>query len=621
MSDKANSDVSPVLSRLVTRAAGRVRLLRARRFGADGLSIGSLISAILLLTFRLLHYEAGDNALWRLVVSPALGLFVGAIYGLLRPIPTVALLRLIEQRLDLKERLSTAHELRGGDGLERLQVFDAENHANVDIRPVLPFWPVPRRVWVAFAAPLAVFLLWYVPTLPAFQTTAQKAEKAAVKKEGERLVRLAKALERDATGKKLDKTGAAAKKLEQLGGEMEKGRLDRKKALMKAAKLTDEIKRQQQILAAEEAPKSLSGAAKEWGKSLAAQSANSGAESGAASAQNDANLKPDGDANDKSKGKNANAKSSPAQNMRDLQKALAKSDVSSLADKLSRLAEQVAQGKPADKAEREKLAKQLESLSKALEGTKLSEASQSLKDAANALKSGEMNTASEKLRDAARKAQQSAKNSADADSLQQMADAMSNPDAHEGAVAPDSGEGQGANDAFSESGAKKGASETQGVEGPIRAREGQQGENGYGGTGKDGKARNGIGSEAGKLGGKKPQTEKGGAYLDARDAPENNKNLKNPTLKANVRDDKFARIYAPDGKNPNTRVKGQRGDKGKETVTFMKSAPGKADASTPYYEVYEKYAPAAEEAVKRDDIPANYRRQVREYFDSLKPKP
>ena len=299
--------------------------------------------------------------------------------------------------------------------------------------------------------------------------------------------------------------------------------------------------------------------------------------------------------------------------MRDIQKALAKSDVSSLADKLSRLAEQVAQGKPADKAEREKLAKQLEALSQALEGTKLSEAAQPLKDAANALKSGDMNKASEKLRDAARKAQQAAKNSADADSLQQMADAMSNPDAQEGNVAPDSGEGQGANDAFSESGEKKGGSATEGVQGPVRAGEGQEGDDGYGSAGK-GKARNGIGSEAGKLGGKKPPTEKGGAYLDARDAPENNKNLKNKSQNANVRDDKFNRIYAPDGKNPNTRVKGQRGDKGKETVTFMKGAPGKADASTPYYDVYEKYAPAAEEAVKRDDIPANYRQQVRDYF-------
>ena len=246
MSANSNSAGSPVLSRLVTRAAGRVRLLRVRRFGADGLLIGSLISAILLLTIRLLHYEADDNALRWLVVCPFLGLSVGAVLGSLRPVPSVALLRLIEQRLDLKERLSTAHELRGRDGLERLQVSDAENYVNVDIRPVLPFWPIPARIWLSLAAPLCVFLLWYVPTLPAFQTAAQKSEKAAVKKEGERLVRLAKAMERDATGKKLDKTGAAAKKLGELGKEMEKGRLDRKKALMKAAKLTDEIKRQQQ---------------------------------------------------------------------------------------------------------------------------------------------------------------------------------------------------------------------------------------------------------------------------------------------------------------------------------------------------------------------------------------
>ena len=620
MSDRSGlhtSDAPSQRSRLLTRATRRVRIIRARRYGADGLLFGSAVTALLLLTLKLTHFEAGDASWTYLLAPPLLGLIIGAAMGAFRAVPPLGLLRLVEQRLDLKERLSTAHELKGADPLEKLQISDADFHATADLRPILPYWPISPRVWLGLIAPLMVFLLYFLPTLPLFQSPATKAEKAAVKKEGERLIRLAKALEKDATNKKLDKTGEAAKKLGQLGKEMEQGKLDKRKAMMKAAKLTDEMKRAQQALAAESAPKSLAGAAKELEKSLAAQAASSASENVGAGSKNDADLKPEG-VSGEAKGKKSDASDKSAQNLRDLQKALAKSDLSSLADKLSRLAEQVAQGQPTTKEAREKLARKLETLSKTLEGTKLSDAGKSLKESADALKKSDMAQASAKLREAAKKATQAAQKTADSQSLQQMADAMSNTDAQEGQVAPDSGAGDGKNDAFSETGEMKSGEASQGVKGPVRAGEGE-GES-MGGKGEKGKASNSIGTGHKKPGGEKPKTEKGGAYLDARDGPKENRDLKNPMGNSPVRDDQFSRLYAPGDKNLNTRIKGQRGEKGKETITFMKGAPGKAEASTPYYEAYSRYAPAAEEAMHRDDIPANYRQQVKDYFDSLKPK-
>jgi hypothetical protein len=83
-------------------------------------------------------------------------------------------------------------------------------------------------------------------------------------------------------------------------------------------------------------------------------------------------------------------------------------------------------------------------------------------------------------------------------------------------------------------------------------------------------------------------------------------------------DDQYARLYAPDGKTPNTRVKGQRGQKGKETVSYFRGSPDQASASVPFYEVYENYAPAAESAMNREDIPATHKRQIKEYFDALR---
>jgi hypothetical protein len=111
----------------------------------------------------------------------------------------------------------------------------------------------------------------------------------------------------------------------------------------------------------------------------------------------------------------------------------------------------------------------------------------------------------------------------------------------------------------------------------------------------------------------------GSAYQDANSAPANNKNLNLATQNANVKDDQFNRLYAPDGKMNNTRVTGKRGDKGKETVQFIKGAPDKADAKVPYYEVFGNYAPAAESAMNREDIPSNYKKQVKDYFDAIRP--
>jgi hypothetical protein len=100
--------------------------------------------------------------------------------------------------------------------------------------------------------------------------------------------------------------------------------------------------------------------------------------------------------------------------------------------------------------------------------------------------------------------------------------------------------------------------------------------------------------------------------------PQTGARRQDPNYKPNL-DDQYARLYAPDGKTPNTRVQGKRGQKGKETVSYFRGAPDQATAATPYYEVYENYAPAAESAMNREDIPTAYKKQVKDYFDSIQP--
>ena len=45
-------------------------------------------------------------------------------------------------------------------------------------------------------------------------------------------------------------------------------------------------------------------------------------------------------------------------------------------------------------------------------------------------------------------------------------------------------------------------------------------------------------------------------------------------------------------------ITGKRGEKGKETIQFIKGAPDRANSKVPYYEVFGNYAPAAENAMR-----------------------
>lgn len=134
-----------------------------------------------------------------------------------------------------------------------------------------------------------------------------------------------------------------------------------------------------------------------------------------------------------------------------------------------------------------------------------------------------------------------------------------------------------------------------------------------------GKGRNGIGSGAGTPTKEKDPLGAAGGYQDPTKGPAGNKSLNRQTETHEIKDDQLARIYAPNGNMPNTRVTGKRGNKGKETISYIKGAPDRATSTVPYYEVYGQYAPAAESALNREDIPTNYKKQVKSYFDSLRP--
>lgn len=464
---------TPALKRAITAATARVRLLRARHQGANGLIVGSAISGAVLLAMRLRLLEADTFAEEWLIAPPVAGLLLGVLWGATRAVPPLAVLRFLEEKLDLKERLSTAHALGLGASANVDSDFAARVQADAEaftpqgdsLKKALPFFPVPRRVYAALTAALATFLLWFLPTLPLFQSAATRAENASLKREGERLVKIAKAMEKDASTKKLDKARDAAKKLQALGQEMQKGRMTHQKALMKAAKLTDEMKKAQEQAAQQSGQKSLPSAARELDKALKSMDAagkmgqNAPGKDGAKLNPPDGSGPKDQPNSGKDRKNNKDGKPSASQDaMKKSQQAMAQNDTPSLAEQLSKLADAAQKGEPGDKAGQEKLGKQLEALSKALKGTSLDKASQPLQEAAEAMKQGDMQKAAEKLREAARKVAESAKQGQESDAMQKMAEALAegqSGNVSENSEMGDGGEGQGENDAFGKDGQKK----------------------------------------------------------------------------------------------------------------------------------------------------------------------
>ncbi len=456
---------TPALSRTLAQAGRRVRLSLALQRGATGLGAGALVSGIALALLRLRVLDDDSLPAEALLLPPLFGLAAGVVHAFLVRLTPLDLARLTEQRLDLKERFSTALAFSStatDDPLVRRQILDAEAHAargSLDLPGAIPLRP-SRRVWAACALTLIVGLAWFLPTLPLFMSAQQRAEREVVKKEGERIVRVAKAAEQRAAQKKLPQAQAAAKKLTALGEQMKRGQLTKQKALMKAAKLTEQMKAQQQAAANQNGGKSLAQAGKEMQKALAATQAAPKGEGGdknnrlnAAAAAN----------NQQAKGANGKKATPAREAMRSAAQAMANEDAPSLAEQLSKLAQMAEQGQPGDKPNRDQLADQLSTLSNSLRGTALEKASEPLQKAAEAMKKGDLNEAARQLQEAARRVNEAQKGREDAKSLQQMAEALqagqgqqqSADGSQEGDVPEDTGEGAGKDDAFGKNGKTK----------------------------------------------------------------------------------------------------------------------------------------------------------------------
>ncbi len=362
----------------------RIQLLLTQQWVCVGLTWACVAGLLLVVATRLQWWTDAVDYLWAVLL---IGAVAGAAVGLTRRVTPLVAAQVADERASLKERLSTAVELAAAPERSEVaaaQLADAALHArNLSAAEVLP-WRAPAGLrWLAAAGAilLAAILL---PELSLFKSAQERIDREVMRQEGERIQRVAKAMEKRASERKGDEKNDAilrrvAAEMKRLGKDQARNRISKKQALLRMNELQKQLKEAENASGLG-APKSLDAAAKELQASAERQA-------------------------QKGNGEASNALKKMAENLQ-------KRDFDAAKQQLEDMARKLQSGKLSSE-EAGKAAETLREMAKAMEGSGLEKASQEMKDAAKEL---------EKAAEAAQQLQQKlagAKSDAERQQIQQ----------------------------------------------------------------------------------------------------------------------------------------------------------------------------------------------------------
>ena len=637
----------------LAQVMARLRLARWVRHASRG-ALGGV--AVALIAAVCAHFDVLPEWLPLEAVLPGvilLGVAGGTVTTFLRPISLMDAARLAEARLGLKERLSSALEFeRAPQGtvapdavlLMRLQQEDAAVYAR-DLKAVeaVPLrWPWEAGAALGGLAALALVL--FLPTLPVLLPPGVLTERAIVHKTGDKMQKTARLIQKQAEGQHLDGTRRAAAAMQRLGKRLATGKMDKKQAMVQIAKLTSQMKAEQQKKAlansgAGAGSKSMAQAGQQLAQAMAAASASAssskaggagqkagGAGQKAGGGGNKAGQKPGENgagagkkgAEDPSHGfnvpgasKNKAAASSPSPSglpatpeLRKAAQAMQQNDSKGLSEQLRQMADHAESGKMSP-AEQGQGAQDLQKLADALKNTPMPETQKHTQAAADALKRGDKSAAASEMRKAADAAEREAHDQADQEAMQnaqdategaesEMAGANSAGDIQDDSGQPGQGQGQGKG-----KGKGKGNGQGQG-EGEGEG----EGEGLGSGEGKHGSGKgNGGSGGGGQAGGKPSDTGEGSSPLKHLGKMDPSKMSKNNKL------------YFGKPLNPGPSKSGPI----RKVGSNPNAVPGQTTSKVPYYDYVAPARKSAESTMDKEDIPPAYRSDVRRYFNALNP--
>ena len=628
------------ISEALAQVTARLRLARWVRHTSRG-ALGGV--AIALVAVVCAHFDALPDWLPLEAVLPGvvlLGIAGGTITTFLRPISLMDAARLAEARLGLKERLSSALEFeRAPQGaiapdavlLMRLQLEDAASHARslkaVEAVPLR--WPWEAKAVLGGLVILALAL--FLPALPVFVPPSTLIERQIVHKTGDKIQKTAHLIQKQAEDQHLEGTRRTAAAMQRLGKRLATGKMDKKQAMVQIAKLTQQMKMDQQKRASANSgagagSKSMAQAGQQLAQALAGASASAssskagGAGQKAGGGGNKAGQKPGANggkggkngANDPFNGftvpstsKNKNAASNPSPSslpptpeLRKAAQAMQQNDSKGLSEQLRQMADHAALGKMSP-AEQAQAAQDLQKLATALKNTPMPETQKHTQAAADALKRGDKSAAASEMRKAADAAEREAHDQADQQAMQgaqdategaesDMAGANSAGDIQDGSGQPGPGQGKGKGQ-----GKGNGSGQGEGEGDGLGSGEGKHG---------SGKGNGGSGG-GGMAGGKPGDTGEGSSPLKHLGKMDPSKMSKNNKLyfgkPLNAGPSKSGPIRKV-GSNPN-------------------AVPGQTASKVPYYDYVAPAQKRAESTMDKEDIPPAYRSEVRKYYNALNP--
>ena len=595
---RATSHAPDALQRTLRSAAARIRMLVLLRVGSLALCAGAVVSLCAVGLSKARLWEEPSPWLAGGIIAAAVS--CAAIFALSRKITELDVARLTDRRSDLKERLSSAVEFRGL-GLDTKasfygeQMADAARHAaGLDLAVAYPM-RIPRTLWLGAAVTAAVFAMYFLPTLPVFWTKQKQAEAAAVKMQGMAIVKVATDAEKSANQQDLKETRRAAEEARKLGEAMQKARVGKKESLVALQKLTKKMEETQQKLADQQSRQmekaKVAGA--DFKKSMdqmqrEVQEKRRQEDARKAEQAKNSPLKP----GEKSTSPSQQNKPSPQESqaskqaqqaMQQMAEALANMDKQQMQQAMQKVAEAVKIGKMS-KEEMQQLQKALKQLSKSLEQSGQKEQAQQMAEMSQQMQDGMNNMDPNTLQNLAQMAQKLGKqmggksgkqdkDALDQQALQQLADslksgrmtlAMGNMPGQGG-----NGRGNGIDGKGHEASAMKDPSQTN----PRLIAQGKPGQ--FRGVGKTRSAEEFA---------------------------------------------RYAAMKSPPSKFlPNGQVKGERSKEGNELQQNFTGDPEAFKSNTPYFQAYVSGRKQAESSLNKENIPVAYKKQVRDYFDSIRP--
>lgn len=544
-------------------ATRRIRLLMLVRYASLALCLGAVIGLLIVGLSKLSLYPTPEPIITGAIIG--FSLLCAIIATLVRPLPPLDVARLTERRADLKERLSSAVEFRA-QGVDTAEPFyseqfaDAERYATeLDLRKLYPV-RLPRAFWGGLVTALALFLLYFLPTLPAFWWPQQKKDAEDVKKQGIVITKLAKDTEKAAEQKNLEETKKAAGEAKKIGEAMQRNKLSKKEALVQMQKLTKKVADTQRKMAEKLPSKSLDKAHSEYKKSLEKLQRE------ITESQHQKKLASTAPKKLQEQKQNLQQMQNSLNNM---EQAMQKQDQKAMQQAMEEMAKQMQSGQMS-KEQMQQMQKAMEELSKSLQNSAMQDAAKQLQELAKQMQQMQsMQNLDPKLLEQLAKMMQKAgqcmgncpnpgNGQMDAEALKQLLEALKNGKMQLGM-------GKNGNIPLNMPGMSPGQMKSM-VKSPFK------------GKGKG----HGIGSGS--------------------------------------TDDEMTEYLKKVSKaNPNTKVTGKRSGPSLDVQITTKGDPEPTKSATPYYQVYQSSRKAAETSLDKENIPAAYKEQVKEYFDSIRP--